>query len=357
MDWARWRSGTSEVDPMFANSPRSSVSTPAALHRNSPNPLRAAVVFSLDGLAGERHDAAWRSRRDRAVPAPHHTVDISPPDIVKRRSLRWDGMAVELVQATARDRIAFRFRAPQHLLIVSDQGVRSDGDTFVEGLPPSRLRDVRRKLTFVPAGHDYHEWQEPRVLARVMYCYFDPAKMPTLPEVGLAPTLTPRLFFEDATLWNTALKLKRLMEGPGSESSPYIKALGIVLAHELVRFNGGSPRVDAPIRGGLAAWQQRSVTDYIEEHLADPIPLATLAQLARLSPYYFCRAFKQSFGVPPHRFHNNRRIEHAKAMLAKPDASVTEIGMTVGFSETSSFTAAFHKTTGLTPTAFRRALT
>jgi AraC family transcriptional regulator len=44
-------------------------------------------------------------------------------------------------------------------------------------------------------------------------------------------------------------------------------------------------------------------------------------------------------------------------LLAKPAPSVTDIGLTVGFSETSSFTAAFRKTTGLTPTTYRRSLT
>ena len=58
----------------------------------------------------------------------------------------------------------------------------------------------------------------------------------------------------------------------------------------------------------------------------------------------------------PHRYHSGRRIERAKALLAKPDYSVTEIGMAVGFSETSSFTAAFRKATGLTPTAYHRSL-
>jgi AraC family transcriptional regulator len=42
--------------------------------------------------------------------------------------------------------------------------------------------------------------------------------------------------------------------------------------------------------------------------------------------------------------------------LAKPACSVTEIGLTVGFSETSSFTAAFRKATGSTPSAYRRGL-
>jgi AraC family transcriptional regulator len=130
----------------------------------------------------------------------------------------------------------------------------------------------------------------------------------------------------------------------------------MVLAHELVRLNAGAPRVEAQVRGGLAAWQQRTVVTYIEEHLAEHIPLAALAQLVRLSPYYFCRAFKQSFGLPPHRYHNDRRIELAKALLAKPASTVTDVGLAIGFSETSSFTAAFRKATGLTPTGYRRSL-
>jgi AraC family transcriptional regulator len=50
------------------------------------------------------------------------------------------------------------------------------------------------------------------------------------------------------------------------------------------------------------------------------------------------------------------RIERAKSLLAKPASSVTEIGLTFGFSDTSSFSAAFRKATGLTPTAYRRCL-
>src|ERR1700716_4406370 len=94
-------------------------------------------------------------------------------------------------------------------------------------------------------------------------------------------------------------------------------------AHPSGRRAGGGPPPGAPARGGLAAWQQRTVAAYIEEHLAEQIPLGTLAQLVRLSPYYFCRAFKQSFGIPPHRYHTGRRIEHAKILLAGRKLSVT----------------------------------
>jgi len=79
-----------------------------------------------------------------------------------------------------------------------------------------------------------------------------------------------------------------------------------------------------------------------------------MAQLARLSPYHFSRAFKQTFGIPPHRLHLHRRIERAKSLLRSPTASVTSVGMAVGFSDTSSFPTAFRKATGVTPTGFQR---
>jgi AraC family transcriptional regulator len=325
---------------------------------------RATALSSPGGLAHslEKHSVRTEAQVLRHCPAAltdkvDDGVEVRPANVVRRRIVTWDGMAAEIVQATQRQRMEFRFRGTRHLLALCEQGVRSDGDTFVEGLPRSTLRDVTRKLTFVPAGRAYHEWHEPRVLTRVIYFYFDPARLPLPAEAAASGPLAPRLLFEDATLSDTALKLKRLIETAGADNSPYFEALGTVLAHELVRVYAGTPRVEAPARGGLAAWQQRVVTAYIEDHLAEPISLATLAQLAGLSPYYFCRAFKQSVGVPPHRYHNQRRMERAKLLLAKPASSVTDIGLTVGYSETSSFTAAFHKTTGLTPTAYRRTAT
>ena len=304
-----------------------------------------------------REDAGRFARQgDRTTAGTEPNVDIWPRETVSRRARSWNGMAAEIIQMTRRERVDVRYRGPAHLLIVVEQGVRSAGETSVEGLPPATLRDLRRKMTFVPAGHRFHEWQQPSLLSRATYIYFDPARLPLELELGHSDALnTPRLFFEDSALWESALKLRRLIENPGCDSRLYLEALGVVLAHELMR-PVLSTRESAPARGGLAAWQQRILVDYIEENLAERISLAELAKLVRLSPYHVCRAFKESFGVPPHRYHTGRRIERAKALLAKPDCSVTEIGMAVGFSETSSFSAAFRKATGLTPTAYHRGL-
>ncbi len=349
---------------MLTNSPSTHLPSYRRFDRNPPTAPHIAVLLRSDrhprvGEGQHEHADHWlRPLVDHRAPSvADRTVEIFPADAVKRRAMSWDGMTVEIVQATRPERTEYRFNGPRHLLAVYEQGERREGETIVEGLPRSTLRDFKRKLVFVPAGHEYSDWQEPRSLTRVVYFYFDPSKMPTLPQGDVARTpLSPRLFFEDTTLWDTAVKLRKQIESAGSDNRLYFEALGVVLAHELVRLNAGIRPVDAPVRGGLAGWQQRIVTSYIEEHLSEQIPLATLARLVRLSPYYFCRAFKQSLGMPPHRYHNSRRIEHAKTLLAQPELSVTEIGLTVGFSETSSFTAAFRKATGQTPTGYHRSL-
>ncbi len=267
------------------------------------------------------------------------------------------GLATEIVRSTCCDRIEHRFCAPLHLLIACEQGARQDGETTVSGLPPSRLRSLASKLTFVPAGHAYHDWQEPRTPARFIFFYFDPAMLDGAAATDCADiALRPRLLFEDKTLWDSALKVKHLAESQAPEDGLYFDALGAVLIHELIRFYRGRHRNEPQSRGGLAPWQQRIATSYIEEHLAEQISLHTLAALVRLSPHYFCRAFKQTFGLPPHRYHIVRRIERAKALLDGTSHSVTKIGLRLGFSETSAFSTAFRKVTGLTPTAYQRSL-
>jgi AraC family transcriptional regulator len=320
----------------------------------NPRPLSCASFPSKRTAQGVRSDDAVRAESTGAH-AVENLVSIGPVDAVRRRAAIWPGMAAELVQATSRDKIEYRFRAPVHLLAVFEDGSRDAGESFVEGLPRSTLRTLTRKITFVPAGHEYYEWHRLRTPSRLIYFYLDPAKLGVFSQIGLSDiSLTPRLFFENAALWDSALKLKRPIEQPAPENQLYIEALGLVLMHELVRLERGAPaNQDAFVRGGLATYQQRLVGSYIEEHLPEQISIATLAGLAHLSAFHFCRAFKKSFGVPPHRYHTRRRIERAKEMLAKRTLSVTEIGFEVGFSETSSFCAAFRKATGLTPRGYQ----
>ena len=281
-------------------------------------------------------------------------VDISPPDIVRRRLAHWGAIQADNVRITRRETFEYGFQARRHLLIAYERAERDDGETLIEGLPKSTLREFNRKLCFVPAGHRLHGWQTPRVLTRVTYFYIDLQNPLFDPGSGIITAISPRLFFFDQAVWDTALKLQAEVGNSDPGSRQYAEALSLVLMLELNRLERTASEAVRPLSGGLPAWQRKRVAEFIEEHLAEEISLATLAELVNLSLFHFARAFKQSFGVPPHRYHSARRMDRARSLLQRPALSVTQIGVQTGFRETSSFTRAFRRFTGVTPTEYRR---
>jgi AraC family transcriptional regulator len=283
-------------------------------------------------------------------------LTVTPAEVVARRAMDWEGIGVEIVQCVTHDKVELKCCAPCHLLVAYQEGFREEGETLIDDASRSTLRTLAGKLTFVPAGHAYREWQRPRIRSRLICFYFKPDKMTDCSELGnMAKTFAPRILFENNTMWDAAVKLAAAMED-GAEAERYCEALAIIVAHELLSIHGCCGCRGPSVRGGLAAWQKRIVAAYIQEHLAEQVPIAELAALVDLSCYHFCRAFKQSFGAPPHRYHINRRIERAKTMLANTGLSITEMAIALGFSETSSFSTAFRQATGTAPTEFRRAL-
>jgi AraC family transcriptional regulator len=282
-------------------------------------------------------------------------VEISPPEIARRRLANWGAIQADNVRITRRETFEYGFQARRHLLIAYERAERDDGETLIEGLPKSTLREFNCKLSLVPAGHRFYGWQTPRVLTRVSYFYID-FQNPLFDRASgiTCPAISPRLFFFDQAVWDTALKLKAEVGNSDPSSREYAEALSLVLMQELMRLERTTSASVRSVRGGLPVWRQKHVAEFIEEHLAEEISLAVLAELADLSLYHFARAFTQSFGVPPHRYHMTRRMDRARSLLQMPALSVTQIGIQIGFRETSSFTRAFRRFTGLTPTEYRR---
>jgi AraC family transcriptional regulator len=282
-------------------------------------------------------------------------VEFTPADIAQRTITHWNGIAADSVAVVRREPYEYRLHASCHLLIMAERAERDDGETLVDGLPKSTRRKISGRLSFVPSGHRFCGWQKPRLLTRVTYFYIDPRGPLLDPELRFAETeFKPRLFFHDPALWAIASRLNSAhAAGATAGQQQYAEALSILLAHELMRLNQSAGDAQPYVRGGLAAWQTTRIAEYIEEHLAGNVLLSQLAGVVQLSPFHFSRAFKQSFGVPPLRYVASRRIKRAKELLAG-DVTVTQVGLAVGFAETSSFTTAFRKHAGVTPTAFRR---
>ncbi len=105
---------------------------------------------------------------------------------------------------------------------------------------------------------------------------------------------------------------------------------------------------------GLLPWQVRRVLDYIENGLNGRPSIKIAAEHARLSPSYFSRRFRQSFGVTFAQFVARRRIARAQAMMVRSSSSLCQIALACGFTDQAHFTRTFGGLTGATPSRWRR---
>lgn len=97
----------------------------------------------------------------------------------------------------------------------------------------------------------------------------------------------------------------------------------------------------------------RRAKDLVDRAYAQPLDVVALARHAHLSPGHFARRFKDAFGETPHQYVLTRRVERAQELLRNTDTSVTDVCLEVGFQSLGSFSSAFTRVTGTTPTAYR----
>lgn len=93
---------------------------------------------------------------------------------------------------------------------------------------------------------------------------------------------------------------------------------------------------------------------YITDHLQEELSLEQLARQASLSPFYFSRLFKKETGYSPHEYVIQARVNAAKYFLQSARLSQKDICYSCGFSSESSFCTTFKKSTGLTPSQYRK---
>jgi len=108
-------------------------------------------------------------------------------------------------------------------------------------------------------------------------------------------------------------------------------------------------------RKGLSPSRLARALGLIDERLADPLAVESLAQAVHLSPFHFARMFRRSTDCSPHEFITRRRLEKAKELLAAGDLTLAEIARTVGYRTQAHFTRVFHEGTGTTPRRYRLA--
>ncbi len=92
----------------------------------------------------------------------------------------------------------------------------------------------------------------------------------------------------------------------------------------------------------------------MDRDYAQPLDVPTLARIALVSPSHFIRTFRATFGEPPNRYLQRRRVERAMVLLRSTERSVTDICLDVGFSSLGTFSRVFTGIVGEPPSAYRR---
>lgn len=95
---------------------------------------------------------------------------------------------------------------------------------------------------------------------------------------------------------------------------------------------------------------------YIEQHFREAIEQKALARHCGMTPFRFCRLFKEELGMSLSEYLLRKRMTFAQELLQNSPMPITSIGYEVGFKDPSYFARAFKQCTGHTPSEFRLSL-
>jgi AraC family transcriptional regulator len=145
-------------------------------------------------------------------------------------------------------------------------------------------------------------------------------------------------------------RLTEEVRHPGFAAERMLEFLTGELAIEIARF---CLEVDErPAIGGLAGWRLRLIDERLSEEPTAP-SLGELADLCNISVRQLTRGFKVSRGCSIGDYIEGRRMESAKRLLVAGE-NVKAIAFAMGFSSPSSFTFAFRRAVGISPSQFRQ---
>jgi AraC-like DNA-binding protein len=174
---------------------------------------------------------------------------------------------------------------------------------------------------------------------------------------GLQPTEPESSFAADEQFQLVANSLAKLLETARRElehDREVAKASLVTASHilqaEIERCSGAN----GCTRGGLAPWQIVRVRAYIDRNLHRAIHIRDLSAVARRSPAHFSRKFKLAVGDSPHAYVVKRRLERACHLMMTSAASLSEIALSVGFSDQAHLCRLFRQAFGQSPANWRR---
>ncbi len=115
-----------------------------------------------------------------------------------------------------------------------------------------------------------------------------------------------------------------------------------------------SRRVAATAKRAVPVWLQVALA-LVEQHFAEPLPLAAVAKKVGVHPVHLARTFRRVHNTTFAAYVRQLRIEFARRELAGT-AALSDIACAAGFCDQSHFSRCFKQHTGLTPLEYRARL-
>jgi AraC-like DNA-binding protein len=174
---------------------------------------------------------------------------------------------------------------------------------------------------------------------------------------GLQTAAAASSFAEDQQFHLVANSVAKLVETARRElgrDQEAAKASLVTASHILQAEIERCSAANGSTRGGLAAWQIARVRAYIDRNLHRTIHIRDLSAIARRSKAHFSRKFKLAVGESPHAFVVSRRLERASHLMMTSAASLSEIALSVGFSDQAHLCRLFRQAFGQSPANWRR---
>jgi AraC-like DNA-binding protein len=158
----------------------------------------------------------------------------------------------------------------------------------------------------------------------------------------------------DDVMLHLALSLRPALERPWEATRLFADQIAAAMSTHLAFTYGGLTPGAERVKGGLSPVQERRVKEMLMADMRGDVSLSDLASACGLSAGHFSRAFKQTTGLPPHRWLMEQRLKRAKALLLDPSRTLSDVAAACGFADQSHFTRVFSGRVGATPGAWKR---
>jgi len=130
---------------------------------------------------------------------------------------------------------------------------------------------------------------------------------------------------------------------------PFVEALATAVSRQIALHAGAQKPQLARLRGGLSSVAKRRALELMDARVDSHLSIDFLATEVGLSPAHFARAFRETLGLPPHRYLLHLRLERARRMLDAEDAVLSDVALRAGFADQAHFTRLFKREYGVTP--------